>query len=75
MNMIVLNHVGDIGEYWVALHYYIKNLEPQLSKGKNASYDIKIKTGKQISVKTISDWNKTGYGTQIKPRNCSYRTD
>jgi len=61
------NHIGDIGEYWVRKHFEEKSNFKEYALKKNAPYDIELKDGKKVSVKTITSWSKTGYGTQIKP--------
>ena len=61
------NHIGDIGEYWVRKHYEKESKFKEYAEKKNAPYDIELDDGDKISVKTITEWSKTGYGTQIKP--------
>jgi hypothetical protein len=61
------NHIGDIGEYWTFRYYSALGQKPELSGTKNATYDIKLNiSGKYISVKTMSEWNKNNQGGQLK---------
>lgn len=61
------NHIGDIGEYWARLLFESRGEFKEYPDKKNASYDIELKNGTKVSVKTITEWSETGYGTQIKP--------
>jgi phage protein U len=61
------NHIGDIGEYWVRKHFECKSEFKGYAPKKNSPYDIELKNGTKVSVKTITDWSKAGYGTQVKP--------
>jgi hypothetical protein len=61
------NHIGDIGEYWVRTYFERKSEFKEYAPKKNAPYDIELTDNTKISVKTITEWSKTGYGTQIKP--------
>lgn len=61
------NHIGDIGEYWVRKHFEKDSSFKAYAKKKNAPYDIELANETKVSVKTITEWSSTGYGTQIKP--------
>lgn len=61
------NHIGDIGEYWVRNYFLHQGKFKEYAPKKNAPYDIELIDGCKISVKTITEWSDTGYGTQIKP--------
>lgn len=61
------NHIGDIGEYWVRQHFESKSEFGSYAPKKNSLYDIELTNGTKVSVKTITAWSKTGYGTQVKP--------
>jgi hypothetical protein len=61
------NHIGDIGEYWARRYYEELGLFSSFGSGKNAACDIKLTNQTTVSVKTLTAWSKTGYGTQIKP--------
>lgn len=61
------NHIGDIGEYWTRLLFESRGEFKEYPDKKNAPYDIELKNGTKVSVKTITEWSETGYGTQIKP--------
>lgn len=61
------NHIGDIGEYWVRLFFENRGEFKGYPENKNAPYDIELNDGTKISVKTITEWSESGYGTQIKP--------
>ncbi len=60
------NHVGDIGEYWAMRYFTSLNEEPTLALKRTSSYDIELKSGKLVSVKTMSKWNKKGSGGPVK---------
>lgn len=66
------NHIGDVGEYWVRLYLENTGEFKKYADKKNDPYDIELNDGKKLSVKTITEWSETGYGTQIKPL-CGYR--
>jgi hypothetical protein len=61
------NHIGDIGEYWVRRFYEVRSEFKEYGPAKNSPYDIELVSGAKVSVKTITKWSKTGYGTQVKP--------
>ncbi len=61
------NHIGDIGEYWVRKHFIKENEFKEYASKKNAPYDLELNNKLKVSVKTITAWSETGYGTQIKP--------
>lgn len=61
------NHIGDIGEYWVRKYFEQQSNFKKYASKKNSPYDIELKDGTKVSVKTITAWSKTGFGTQIKP--------
>jgi hypothetical protein len=61
------NHIGDIGEYWVRKYFEMTMQFKQYAGKKNAPYDLELKNGQKVSVKTITSWSKIGKGTQIKP--------
>ncbi len=58
------NHIGDIGEYWIMR--YFKDKEPTLAPKRTSPYDIQLKDGSRLSVKTMSKWNKSGRGSPVK---------
>ena len=58
------NHVGDIGEYW-AMRYF-ESREPMLAPKRNSHYDIELDDGMRFSIKAMSRWNKSGYGSPVK---------
>lgn len=67
-NKLVLgndNHIGDVGEYWVRRYYELKGQFKSYGPGKNAPFDIRLKNGKCVSVKTTSEWNERGYGSPV----------
>jgi hypothetical protein len=61
------NHIGDIGEYWVRRYYEGLGKFKSYGGGKNALFDIKLTDYRRVSVKTLTAWSKTGYGTQVRP--------
>ena len=61
------NHIGDIGEYWIRRYYELLDQFDCYGPGKTAPYDIKLKDGTHVSVKTVTTWSKTGYGTPVEP--------
>ncbi len=61
------NHIGDIGEYWVRRYYEERGVFECYGSSKIASCDIKLTDGTTVSVKTLTAWSKTGYGTAIRP--------
>lgn len=61
------NHIGDIGEYWVRRYFETTSQFKEYAPKKNSPYDIELSDGIRVSVKTITAWSATGYGTQIKP--------
>jgi hypothetical protein len=61
------NHIGDIGEYWVREYYQAKGLFKRFAPAKNSNYDLELVDSTRVSVKTITEWSKNGYGTQVKP--------
>lgn len=61
------NYIGDIGEYWVHKHFKSKSKFKEYAPKKNSPYDIELKDGTRVSVKTITAWSVRGYGTQVKP--------
>jgi hypothetical protein len=58
------NHIGDIGEYWTLR--FFDSEQPILSPNKNDSWDIELKDGSRLSVKTMSEWNTSGRGSLVK---------
>ena len=60
------NHVGDVGEYWAMRYFLSLNEGPTLAPKRTSPYDIKLKNGKLVSVKTMSKWNRSGYGGPVK---------
>ncbi len=58
------NHVGDIGEYW-AMRYF-GDREPKLAPKRTSSYDIQLNDGTRLSIKTMSKWNRSGFGGPVK---------
>lgn len=61
------NHIGDVGEYWVRKFFEGRNEFKTYAPSKNSPFDIELLDGTKVSVKTITQWSDTGYGTQIKP--------
>ena len=61
------NHIGDIGEYWARRYYEELKTFECYGTGKNAPFDLRLKDGTTVSVKTITAWSKTGYGTPVRP--------
>jgi hypothetical protein len=61
------NHIGDIGEYWVRRYYELRGQFKSYGTGKNCPYDLKLNDGTGVSVKTLTAWSVTGYGTPIRP--------
>jgi hypothetical protein len=59
------NHIGDVGEYWVRRYYELKGQFESYGPGKNGPFDIRLKNGKCVSVKTTSEWNESGYGSRV----------
>lgn len=59
------NHIGDVGEYWVRRYYELKGQFDCYGPGKNGPFDIGLKNGKCVSVKTTSEWNESGYGSRV----------
>lgn len=68
------NHIGDIGEYWMRRYYEQRGIFCAYGNGKTALCDIKLADGTAVSVKTITEWSKTGYGTPIRPLDGSQWT-
>ena len=60
------NHVGDIGEYWAMRYFLFLNKWPKLAPKRTSPYDIELDNGKRLSVKTMSEWNKSGLGSPMK---------
>ena len=58
------NHVGDIGEYW-AIRYFL-NKGPKLAPKRTSHYDIELNDRTRFSIKTMSKWNRSGYGSPVK---------
>ena len=58
------NHVGDIGEYWTMR--YFEDKEPKLAPKRNSSYDIQLKDGSRLAIKTMTKWNTSGQGGPVK---------
>jgi len=61
------NHIGDIGEYWARMHFEQTGQFDAYHSEKNGSYDIRLKDGRRVSVKTVTAWSKHGKGTQVRP--------
>lgn len=61
------NHIGDIGEYWARQHFESQGRFARYHQLKNGAYDIELKDGCRVSVKTITAWSKRGKGTQVRP--------
>lgn len=61
------NHIGDIGEYWVRRYYEGLGKFKCFGTDKNAPFDIQLRDETKVSVKTLTAWCKTGYGTQVRP--------
>jgi len=61
------NHVGDVGEYW-AMRYFEKR-QPNLAPKRTSPYDIQLKDGTRLSIKTMSQWNESGRGGPVKGIN------
>src|SRR5580658_2867121 len=49
------NHIGDIGEHRVRRYYEL-----------NGRFDIKLKGGDCVSVKTLTAWSRAGYSTPVR---------
>jgi len=67
-NKLVLgndNHIGDVGEYWVRRYFELKGQFECYGPGKNGPFDIRLKNGECVSVKTTSEWNESGYGSRV----------
>ncbi|MBI3744468.1 MAG: hypothetical protein HY261_09325 [Chloroflexi bacterium] len=60
------NHVGDIGEYWVARYLERTNRNPVPAPTKTAPYDFTLGDGTKVSVKTMTSWAKYKRGTLVK---------
>ena len=60
------NHVGDIGEYWVMRYFFSLNKGPMLAPKRTSHYDIELNDGSRFSIKTMSRWNRSGYGSPVK---------
>ena len=60
------NHIGDIGEYWVRRYYEILGQFKCYGTGKNCAFDLKLDDGVGVSVKTLTAWSKSGYGTPVR---------
>jgi len=60
------NHVGDIGEYWAMRYFLFLNKGPKLAPKRNSQYDIELDDGTRFSIKTMSRWNRSGYGSPVK---------
>jgi hypothetical protein len=65
------NHIGDIGEYWVR-RFYEHRQSKCYGAGKNCPYDLKLNDGTAVSIKTLTAWSETGYGTPIRPLDGKY---
>src|SRR5258708_4316648 len=60
------NHIGDIGEYWVRRYYELRGQFKCYGTGKNCAYDIQLNDATGVSVKTLTAWSETGYGTPVR---------
>jgi len=64
------NHIGDIGEFYVALYFQLKGNLVCLPEGigkKTFPYDLEIiDENIKISVKTMTMWSKNKKGSQVK---------
>ena len=62
------NHVGDIGEYWAMRYFLSLNKKPVLAPKRNSNFDIELddRTRTRFSIKTMSTWNKSKYGSPVK---------
>jgi len=60
------NHIGDIGEYWVRRYYELLGQFKCYAPSKNGPFDLKLKSGACVSVKTLTAWSKSGYGTPVR---------
>jgi hypothetical protein len=58
------NHIGDIGEFYVYKYFMKNNGSPKFSPKRNSLYDIE-NDGRKISVKTMTNWSKTGKSSKI----------
>lgn len=61
------DHIGDVGEYWARLHFEQVGLFDSYHADKNGAYDLRLKDGRCVSVKTVTAWSKHGKGTQVRP--------
>ncbi len=61
------NHIGDIGEYWARRYYEQCDEFLGYGESKVHAFDIALRNGAKVSVKTITKWSKGGFGTQVKP--------
>jgi hypothetical protein len=60
------NHIGDIGEYWVRRYYERLGKFRRYHPNKTGPFDIELKSGKCVSVKTTTAWSKKGSGSPVK---------
>lgn len=67
------NHIGDIGEYWVRRYYELKGQFKCYAPSKNGPFDLKLISGACVSVKTLTAWSKSGYGTPVRADSGHWR--
>jgi hypothetical protein len=60
------NHIGDIGEYWIRRYYERLGRFKCYHPNKNGPFDIELKKGTCVSVKTTTAWNKRGSGSPVR---------
>ncbi len=61
------NHIGDIGEFYVALFFQLEGRQIRLSDKKNSLYDLEVlDESMNISVKTMTSWSKSKKGSPVK---------
>jgi len=60
------NHIGDIGEYWIRRYYELCGQFKCYAPSKNGPFDLKLKSGACVAVKTLTAWSKSGYGTPVR---------
>lgn len=59
------NHIGDVGEYWVRRYYELTGEFKRYHKSKTGPFDIELRSGTCVSVKTTTTWNESGYGSRV----------
>ena len=61
------NHIGDIGEFWVARYYQLLKRKPRLAPAKNSPYDLRLEDETLVAVRTVTPWATRGAGMPVRP--------